>query len=318
MNEFEGNLLATRILHVAMLDFGIWHSQKLRQKLSDHTDPWLGDQMELNHEPYASTSQSFFEFQETNQICPKSQESQCCLREIFTSHFRQYIGSLVFRYSYVSLDVRGFQVDFWLQKPSNQNPYAKLQKVSPFASCQVWKKNIDWLPTGWAPPPPPGRPRWVEMASFCTPPKINKLLPQGTAQQARRGSWERNRKFAGREFFAEKQHWSVCLTTIVCQIHGCTFFIVHAWRNNSIQNPVIQYIFTSPRNLQSLLTCNVFCRKSSQPARKNPKNNSTCQPASVLQSPSHYFLEWTWHTKIPPKFSIGDGHPTSKNTFNRF
>ena len=29
-----------------------------------------------------------------------------------------------------------------------------------------------------------------ERASFCTPPKINKLLPQGTAQQARRGSWD--------------------------------------------------------------------------------------------------------------------------------
>ena len=120
-------------------------------------------------------------------------------------------------------------------------------------------------------PPPRWHPRPVEMASFCTPPKINKLLPQGTAQQARRGSWE---------FLAEKQHWSVCLTTIVCQIHGCTLFIVHALRNDSIRNPVILRIFPHLHAICKLPTCNVFCWTSPQ---KKLLNLPTCKCATVSQ-----------------------------------
>ena len=71
---------------LAMLDFGGWHSQNWgRNYLIIRRSRNWGDQI---IEPWAKCFNiaEFFEFQETNlQICPKSQESQCCLRG-FTSH----------------------------------------------------------------------------------------------------------------------------------------------------------------------------------------------------------------------------------------
>lgn len=164
---------------------------------------------------------------------------------------------------------------------------------------------------GWAPPLLTPEARWDGLILYPT----QDQQAASTRHSTTGTSWflgQKQKNFAGREFLAEKQHWSVCLTTIVCQIHGCTLFIVHALRNDSIRNPVILRIFSHLHAICKLPTCNVFWEENHR-----RKNYSTCQPASVLQSPSHYFLEWTWHTKIPAKFEvsiyvIGDGHPTFK------
>lgn len=77
------------------------------------------------------------------------------LFERFYITWRLHIVSLVFRYSYMFHLMSQVSSGFLTppQKNSNQNPWAKLQKVSPFASCQVWKHNKNWLPRGWDAPP---------------------------------------------------------------------------------------------------------------------------------------------------------------------